>query len=45
MTGRRGPFEKLIDTLKDGLAEVLGELAPRPDLVPIPIRDDPRRRG
>lgn len=44
MAARRGPIGKLIDALKDGLAEVIGQLAPRPDAIPVPVRDDPRRR-
>ena len=34
---------KLIEGLKDRLNEVIGQLAPQPDRIPIPVRDDPRR--
>lgn len=44
MTDKRGPFGKLIDAVRDGVADVIGQLAPQPDAVPIPVRDDPRRR-
>ena len=40
----RGPIGKLIDTLAEGLAEAIGQLAPHPDPIPIPVRDDGRRR-
>ena len=47
MANARGPIGKLIEALTDGLAEVIGQLAPRPDAIPVPIRDDrprhPRR--
>ncbi|WP_371155221.1 hypothetical protein [Jannaschia sp. 2305UL9-9] len=35
---------KLADVLKDKLSEVLGALAPEPDAIPIPVRNDPRVR-
>ena len=44
MAGRRGTVGKLLDSIKEGLADVIGQLAPQPDAVPIPVRDDPRRR-
>ncbi|PWJ21220.1 hypothetical protein [Jannaschia seohaensis] len=44
MPKTRGPLAKLTDILKDKLAEVMGALAPQPDVIPIPVRDDPRRR-
>lgn len=44
MATRRGPIRKTIDALKEGLAEAIGQLAPQPDPLPIPVRDDPRRR-
>ncbi|UWQ22939.1 hypothetical protein [Jannaschia sp. W003] len=44
MAKTRGPIETLIDALKEGLNEVMGQLAPQPDRIPIPVRDDPRRR-
>lgn len=44
MSRPRGPIGKLIDALKEGLSEVIGQLAPQPDAIPIPVRDDPRRR-
>ena len=44
MSQPRGPIGKLIDALKEGVSEVMGQLAPQPDVIPIPVRDDPRRR-
>ena len=44
MAKRRGPLGKLIDAIRDGVTDALGVLAPQPDAVPIPVRDDPRRR-
>lgn len=43
MADKRGPFDRLADAVKDALADVLGALAPQPDAIPIPVRDDPRR--
>ncbi|MFO6464372.1 hypothetical protein ACK8OR_08270 [Jannaschia sp. KMU-145] len=43
MADSRGTIGKLADTLKDKLSEVLGALAPQPDAIPIPVRNDPRR--
>lgn len=43
MADTRSPAQSLIDQLKDKLTEVLGALAPQPDVIPIPVRDDPRR--
>ncbi|WP_220748189.1 MULTISPECIES: hypothetical protein [Jannaschia] len=44
MAGKRGPLEKLVDVVTDKLSEALGALAPRPDAIPIPVRNDPRDR-
>lgn len=44
MSQPRGPIGKLIDALKDGISEVLGQLAPEPERIPIPVRDDTRPR-
>ncbi|MEM7641294.1 MAG: hypothetical protein AAF366_02060 [Pseudomonadota bacterium] len=43
MAETRSPAGKLIEQLKDKLSEVLGALAPQPDAIPIPVRNDPRR--
>ncbi|MGB3556859.1 MAG: hypothetical protein WBA25_19710 [Jannaschia sp.] len=42
MADMRGPLDKVIDTIKDKLAEVLGALAPQHEAIPVPIRNDPR---
>ena len=42
MAGTRAHFGKLIEALKDGIAEAIGSLAPQPDAVPVPVRNDPR---
>jgi hypothetical protein len=44
MASTRGPLDRLADLVKDKLSDVLGALAPQPDAVPIPVRDEPRRR-
>ncbi|WP_167767132.1 hypothetical protein [Jannaschia formosa] len=44
MAKTRGPLDRLADILKDKLSEVLGALAPQPDAIPIPVRNDPRDR-
>lgn len=44
MADRRNLLDKLIDAAKDKLSEVLGQLAPQPDAIPVPIRPDRRRR-
>ena len=38
------PIGKLVDTISDVLSGAIGALAPRPDPIPIPVRDDPLRR-
>lgn len=43
MADRRSPLDKLADAVKDKLSEVLGQFAPQPDAIPIPVRPDPRR--
>ena len=40
---KQGPIGKLIEELKDRITDVIGALAPEPDAIPIPVRDDPRR--
>lgn len=42
MADKRGTLGKLADVVKDKLAEILGDLAPQPDAIPIPVRNDPR---
>lgn len=44
MAQSRGPIGKLIDALKEGLSETLDQLAPQPDRIPVPVRDEPRPR-
>jgi hypothetical protein len=44
MTEKRDTFGKLADLLRDKLAEVMGAPSPETDAIPIPVRDDPRRR-
>jgi hypothetical protein len=44
MADARGTAGRLIDQIKDKLSEVLGALAPEPDAIPVPIRDDDPRR-
>ncbi len=41
----RSTIEKLADKVRDALSDALGALAPQPEAIPIPIRDEPRRRG
>jgi hypothetical protein len=43
MAGTRGPIEKLTDGIKEILAGVMGALAPQPDVIPVPVRDEGRR--
>ncbi|SFJ03439.1 hypothetical protein [Jannaschia pohangensis] len=43
MAGKRGTLEKLWDKATDKLSDLLGSLAPQPDAIPIPVRNDPRR--
>lgn len=42
MADTRGPLDKLTDILKDRMADLIGALAPQPDAIPIPVRNDPR---
>jgi hypothetical protein len=44
MASNRGPLDRLADLVRDKLSDLLGALAPQPDAIPIPVRDDPRRR-
>ncbi|MEM9796118.1 MAG: hypothetical protein AAF919_06495 [Pseudomonadota bacterium] len=43
MSERHGLVGKLTDLLKGKLTDLVGALAPEPDAIPIPVRDDPRR--
>ncbi|WP_299818535.1 hypothetical protein [uncultured Jannaschia sp.] len=40
----KGTIEKLADTVRDKLSDLMGSLAPQPDAIPIPVRDQGRRR-
>ncbi|WGH79675.1 hypothetical protein [Jannaschia ovalis] len=42
MARNRGMIETLVDGIKDALSGAMGTLAPQPDVVPVPVRDDPR---
>lgn len=42
MAHSNGTLGKLAEALADKLSEVLGALAPQPDPIPIPVRNDPR---
>jgi hypothetical protein len=45
MARPRSLLDKIGAAIGDKLTEILGTLAPRPDPIPIPVRDDrPRRR-
>lgn len=45
MAGKRSVLDKVIDAVGDRLSDLLGSLAPQPEAIPIPVRnDDPRRR-
>jgi hypothetical protein len=43
MADNRGPLDRLADVVKDKLSDILGALAPQPDAIPIPVRNDPNR--
>lgn len=42
MAETRSSAGKLIEQLKDKLSDVLDALAPQPDAIPIPVKNDPR---
>ncbi|SDZ16856.1 hypothetical protein SAMN05444004_10716 [Jannaschia faecimaris] len=44
MAGKRSGLRKVIDAVSDRLSELLGSLAPQPDAIPIPVRNDERHR-
>jgi len=44
MPQQRNPIGKIIEALKEGLSDVMDQLAPEPDRIPIPVSDEPRRR-
>ncbi len=43
MEQMRGTLGRLTDRIGDAISELLGALTPEPELIPIPVRDGPRR--